>query len=484
MFNIFKLYGTSLFPDVTIFNSESRTNEIFEPLSKDDVKIYTCGPTVYDYAHIGNLRAYVFSDTLKRMLIYNGYTVNHTINLTDFGHLTSDSDTGDDKMMKGLRRENMEISLESMRRLSDTYIQYFKNDLMSLNVLNPTQFARASDYVPQQIVLIKTLEEKGYTYQTSDGLYFDISKFPSYGRLGNIDIDALCEGSRIEKNPEKKHPADFAVWKKGNLGWDSAWGKGFPGWHIECSAMAFVTLGKQIDIHTGGIDNMPIHHNGEIAQCEAATSKTFSKYWMHNEHIQINNQKISKSDNTGITMQSLINKGYSGDDYRYWLLQSHYRTKTNFSYQALEASQKALARLKRLVFIKYKDARGKLNSNKQLEIVSAINNDLDTPKVIALMHNFIKDKSLKDGEKKALILECDSLLGIGLTDNLQKGLSSIGQMADNKIPKKIQELIQQRKDARAEQNWTEADQLRDVIFHAGYTLEDSSEGTQITKSNQ
>ena len=482
MFNLFNTdIEAELFPQVTIFNSETKTKETLEPLSKKEVSVYTCGPTVYDYVHIGNLRAYVFPDILKRVLMYNGYNVNHTINLTDFGQLTSDADTGEDKMMKGLRRENMDISLESMHLLSDKFIEAFKKDMESLNILPPTQFSRASDYVKEQINLIRTLEEKGYTYTTSDGVYFDISKFPTYGRLGNIDIDALKEGARVEVNTEKKHPADFAVWKNGDLGWDSSWGKGFPGWHIECSAMAFATLGKQIDIHTGGVDLMGTHHNGEIAQCEAATGKRFAKYWMHNEHIQIDDGKIGKSLGNSIIMQDLLDKGYSGDDYRYWLLQSHYRTKTNFSYQALDASKQALNRLKRLMFEQYKDARGILPSDRQLKLVTAINNDLDTPKVIALMHDFVKDESLSDGEKKMLLLECDSLLGLGLSDDPEKGLISLGHVAVDSLPENVQDLVHQREAARIVKNWSEADRLRDAISFEGYMLEDSTEGPKLTK---
>jgi len=482
MFNLFNSQPTTpLFPALLIFNSETRKKEIFKPLSEKEVLVYSCGPTVYDYAHIGNLRAYVFSDTLKRVLMYNGYEVNHTVNLTDFGHLTSDGDTGDDKMMKGLKRENMEVSLESMRILSDRYIELFKQDVESLNILPPTKYARASDYVTEQINLIQTLEEKGYTYTTSDGVYFDVSKFPTYGRLGNIDIEALRSGARIEENTEKKHPADFAVWKNGDLGWDSAWGKGFPGWHIECSAMAFATLGKQIDIHTGGVDNMPTHHNGEIAQCESATGKQFSKYWMHSEHIQISDSKISKSEGNGIILQDLLDKGYSGDDYRYWLLQSHYRTKTNFSYTALDASKQALTRLKKLMFTEYANERGKLIPEKQLEIVHAANNDLDTPQIIALMHDFIKDDALTNGEKKALLLECDSLLGIGLSDDPEEGLTALGHVAMDTVPEKVQDLINEREVARIAKNYPEADRLRDAIEHEGYILEDSQEGPKLTK---
>ncbi len=482
MFNLFKDVQNDPFPPVTIFNSESREVEIFEPLSSKEVRIYTCGPTVYDYAHIGNLRAYVFADTLKRTLLYNGYNVNHTINLTDFGHLTSDADTGDDKMTKGLKREGMDISLESMRILSDKYITAFKQDINSLNILPPTQYARASDYVTQQIKLIETLEQKGYTYETSDGLYFDISKFPTYGRLGNIDIEALKDNARIKANPEKRHPADFAVWKKGDLGWDSAWGKGFPGWHIECSAMAFATLGKQIDIHTGGVDNMPTHHNGEIAQCESATGKTFSKYWMHSEHIQINDGKISKSEGNGIILQDLLDKGYSADDYRYWLLQSHYRTKSNFSYQALDASKQALTRLKHLMFVDYKDQRGKLDTQKQLEMVQIINNDLDTPGLVAYMYELIKDKNLTDGDKKMLLLECDAILGIGLSKDPEEGLRELGHIAHDSLPQHIQDMLQEREAARIAKNWPEADRLRDTIEREGYTLEDSPEGPKLTKN--
>lgn len=482
MFSLFTAGSQGeIFPPLHLFNSESRANETFEPLSKKEVRMYSCGPTVYDYAHIGNLRAYVFADTIKRTLIYNGYQVNHTINYTDFGHLTSDGDTGEDKMMKGLTREGLDISLASMRTLSDRFIAAFETDIAALHILPPTQFARASEYVQQQINLITTLEEKGYLYNTSDGLYFDVSKFPTYGRLGNIDIEALRDGARIETNTEKKHPADFAVWKNGDLGWDSAWGKGFPGWHIECSAMAFATLGKQIDIHTGGVDNMPTHHNGEIAQCESATGKQFSKYWMHSEHIQIANEKIAKSEGNGIILKDLLDKGYTGADYRYWLLQSHYRTKANFSYEALEAAQHALTRLKRLMFDDWKDERGKLNTHKQLEMVSIINQDFDTPKLIAWMHDIIKDTTLSVGERKALVLECDALLGIGLSDDPEDGLAALGHIAFATLPEEIQDLVTQREAARIAQNWTEADQLRDTLKLKGYDITDAPEGTQVTK---
>lgn len=444
--------------------------------------MYSCGPTVYDYAHIGNLRAYVFADTLKRVLEINGYDVNHTINFTDFGHLTSDGDTGDDKMMKGLKREDMDITLENMRLLSDRYIQVFKQDCEALNILPPTQWARASDYVTQQIKLIETLEEKGYTYKTSDGVYFDIAKFPTYGRLGKIDIEALRSGARVEENSEKKHPADFAVWKNGELGWPSRWGKGFPGWHIECSAMAFATLGKQIDIHTGGIDNAPTHHNGEIAQCEAATGKQFVKYWLHSEHIQLKDDKISKSAGNSLFLYDLIDAGFSGEDYRYWLLTAHYRSKVNFTQEALSAAKQALTRLKRLVYEEWANERGSLNAKYHDAFIAAINNDLDTPKAISIMWDLVKDAEVPIGDKRMTMLEFDDVLAIGLSLNTEEGLAGLGQIANNEIPEEIKDLLNAREAARVAQNWQEADRLRDAITLKGYTIEDSSEGPKLSKT--
>ena len=482
MFSLFKKESNFVeFPELRLCNTETRTIEVFAPLSKDEVRVYSCGPTVYENVHIGNLRAYVFADTLKRVLEYNGYNVNHTINLTDFGHLTSDADAGDDKMMKGLHRENMEVSLESMRLLSDKYIYAFKADLKELNILPPSQFSRASDYVTEQIALIKTLEEKGYTYKTSDGLYFDISLFPTYGRLGNIDIKGLKSGARVEVNTEKRHPADFAVWKNGELGWDSAWGKGFPGWHIECSAMAFATLGKQIDIHTGGVDNIPTHHNGEIAQCESATGKQFSKYWMHGEHLQIDNQKIAKSGGNSIILRTLIEEGYSGEEYRYWLLTSLYRSKVNFSYEALQASSQAFTRLKKLLFIDWEKEKGKLNVNYQQKFIHFINNDLDTAQAIALIWDITKDETLSKGDRKMTIIEFDAVLGLGLSKNPDDILRSLGTIAQSELPEKVLAYVEQREVARIASNWMEADRLRDAVGLLGYEIEDSSQGPKITK---
>lgn len=470
------------FPPLYLFNTESRKREAFEPLHKNEVRMYSCGPTVYDYAHIGNLRMYVFADTLKRTLLYNGYRVNQTINYTDFGHLTSDADHGDDKMMKGLLREGMEISLDSMRILSDRYIKAFNDDLAALNIIPPTQFSRASDYVREQIALIKTLEEKGYTYSTSDGIYFDISKFPSYGRLGNIDLEGQESGARVAVNPEKRHPADFALWKHNPLGFKSVWGSGFPGWHIECSAMAFATLGRQIDIHTGGVDHIPTHHNGEIAQSEAATGKQFSKYWLHGEHLVIDNQKISKSFGNGVTMQALYDEGYSALDYRYWLLTSHYRTRVNFSFTALSGAKQAFTRLQRMMFEDWANEKGLPSTEYQQLFIEAINDDLNTPKVIALVWELVRDEKLTPGEKRATLLDFESLLGLGLDRDPEDGLRALGHLTPDSIPDELKSLMDEREAARVARNWPEADRLRALIGEKGYTLEDTAEGPRVTKN--
>ncbi len=466
-----------------VFNTESKSLETFTPLSDKKVKMYTCGPTVYDYAHIGNLRAYFFADTLKRVLLYNGYSVNHTINYTDFGHLTSDADHGDDKMMKGLRREGMEISLDSMRVLSDRYIHAFNEDLKALNILFPTQFARASDYVSEQIQLIEKLLEKGYAYETSDGIYFDITKFPTYGRLGGINLEGQEAGARVEINPEKRQPADFALWKKADLGFESKWGLGFPGWHIECSAMAFATLGEQIDIHTGGVDNIPTHHNGEIAQSEAVTGKRFSKYWMHGEHIGIAHEKISKSLGNGMTLEVLYEKGYSALDYRYWLLTSHYRTKANFSFEALDGAKQALLKLRRLMFEEWADAKGSPSLEYSLRFREAVNDDLNTPRALAVLWELVKDDTVLEGDKRATILQFEPVLGLGLDTDPEMGRLALGRLSPAEVPSDIDALIHEREAARVARNWSEADRLRDLIAQKGYVLEDTAEGPRVTKGS-
>ncbi len=468
--------------DVHVFNTESGKIEVFTPINAPTVFMYSCGPTVYDYAHIGNLRSYVFADIVKRTLIKNGFDVHHTINLTDFGHLTDDGDAGEDKMMKGLAREGLPVTLDAMKQLSDKYIRAFKADVDEMHILHPTTWARASEYVKKQIALIQTLEDKGFTYETSDGVYFDISKFPTYGKLGNINLEKLRSGARVEVNTEKKHPADFAIWKKGELGWDSRWGKGFPGWHIECSAMAMATLGKEIDIHTGGIDHIAVHHNAEIAQSEAATGKTFVKYWMHNEFITIDNTKVAKSLGNAITLRHLMDRGFSGDDYRYWLLTAHYRSPINFSWEALKASKQALFRLKRYMYEEFKQKASAPSTPYMETFENHLANDFDTPAAIATLWDMLKDESLSYETKCGTLMAMDEVLDIGLSENLADGMRSLGVVATDELPSEVQDLVDQREIARIARNWVEADTLRDAIKLKGYLLEDTAHGPKITKA--
>ena len=475
-----KTDSEEVFP-IYFYNSLSGKKEIFKSLKPNVVTMYSCGPTVYDHAHIGNLRAYLLADLIKRVCLYNGYEVKSVINFTDFGHLTDDGDAGEDKMMKALKREGKPISLTAMRDVAEVFMQSFKDDNDALRNIPPTKYTPASDFVPDQIRLIKTLYEKGYAYEISDGVYFDISKFPAYGELGHVHVENQESGARVEVNAEKRHPADFALWKKGLLGWESPWGKGFPGWHIECTAMVFGTLGKQIDIHTGGEDLMYTHHNGEIAQAEVITGKKYVSYWLHNAHLKINDTKIAKSLGNGIRLSQLVDEGYSPLVYRYWLLTSHYRTSANFTFEALKASKQALFRLKRFVVESAKQTGGAVNHAYKERFHKAINDDLDTPKAIAIMWEIMKDDSLSVAEKVATLKEIDSVLDIGLNDEQDDMVRELGIVSNNETPTEIQELLDLRQLARATQNWSEADRLREAINLKGYIVEDSPQGQRISK---
>lgn len=478
------LFGGTPAPlrEISLYNTATSTREVFTPVKANEVKLYSCGPTVYDYIHIGNLRAFLTADIAKRVLIRNGYTVKHTMNLTDFGHLSDDGDAGEDKMMKGLKREGLPVNLDGMRELANQYIDAFMVDLEALNILPPTTFARASEYVQKQISLIRSLEDKGYTYETSDGVYFDISKFPSYGTLGNVNIDQMKSGARVEVNEEKRHPADFAVWKKADLGWDSRWGKGFPGWHIECSAMAIATLGKQIDIHTGGEDLQYTHHNAEIAQCECATGKPFVKYWLHNAFVNIDGgQKIAKSKGNAVNLRHILDRGFSGDDYRYWLLTAHYRSPSTFSWEALEGAKSALYRLKRHMFEDFKQNTATPDMTYLDKFDERLADDLDTPGAIAVLWEMVKDDNLEDRVKAGTLLAMDEVLDIGLSEDKESGLRSLGIVAVDEIPAEIQELIDARESARIARDFPQADALRDQLAEKGYTIEDSAHGPKVTK---
>lgn len=468
-------------PPIYFLNSASRKKEAFASLQPGIVSMYSCGPTVYDHIHIGNLRAYLTVDLVKRVLMYNGYEVKHVLNFTDFGHLSDDSDEGEDKMMKALKREKMPITLSAMKDLAQRYIESFKEDNALFRNLPPTLYTNASDYVQEEINLIKTLYEKGYAYETSDGVYFDVRKFPTYGVLGRVNLDELKSRARIRTNKEKHHPADFALWKKGLLGWESVWGKGFPGWHIECTAMVFTELGKQIDIHTGGEDLMYTHHNGEIAQAESVTGKPYVRTWIHNAHLTIHDKKIAKSLGNGIRLSQLIDEGYSPLVYRYWLLTGHYRSTMNFTMDALKAAKQALFKLRRFVFEECENKEGAVNFDYAMKFHEAINDDLDTPKAVALMWEIVKDPTLSKPEKVATLKKIDSVLDIGLSDEPSDVKREMGVVTKEDLPDEVQEILEKRNVARATQNWDEADRLREKLNLMGYLVEDTSQGQKITK---
>lgn len=476
-------------PPLQFHNTLSSKVEPFVPLSSRTVKMYNCGPTVYDRQHLGNMFAVVFSNTLRRALEAWGYKVNQVINITDFGHLSSDADEGEDKMSIGLKREGLAPTLANMRKMAEKFAQIYLDDIALLGVpVEDIPFPRASDYIEEQVALIRSLEQKGYAYTTSDGVYFDTKKFKDYGKLGNIQVQELQEGARVEANPEKKSPADFALWKLSkDLGWKSPWGKGFPGWHIECTAMIFKLLGKQIDIHTGGIEHVPVHHNNEIAQAEAATGKQFVQYWMHNAHITIEGKKISKSLGNTVYLSQIIDRGLSPRAFRYWVLTGHYRTPMNFTWEAIEGADQALKRLTR-AYLEAAEinssaqrtghpAEGGVRRSKQNEFMkafyAALANDLGTAQSIALMWDNLKTLD------KATFKKIDQILGLGFSD--PRETAKLKVVEANDLPSDVQRLVTAREEARAQKDFTRADELRTQIEESGYTLKDTAEGPKITK---
>ncbi len=456
--------------DVKIYNTLSRTKETFKPIKPGQVGIYNCGPTVYDYAHIGNLRAYVFADTLRRTFEYNSFKVKQVINITDVGHLTSDADEGEDKMSKALKREGKPMTLEAMRDIGTKYRDAFIDDLKSLNTELPEELPRASDHIQEDIDLIKDLEAKGFAYKISEGVCFGISKFPSYGKLGNIKLDSLKEGARVEVNSEKRNPADFLLWKfDSKLGWESPWGKGFPGWHIECSAMSRKYLGQPFDIHTGGIDHIPVHHNNEIAQSEAAYNKPLADYWMHSAYLTIEGSKIAKSAGNSIVLKTLEDESISPLAYRYWLLTAHYRSPVNFTYEAVRAAQNGLIRLMAAVG-SYPDGGNAIQAYKE-RFQAYINDDLDMPQAVALAWELVKDSNASDADKKATLIDFDRVFGLKL--------DSVPALKEEAIPEEVTALAEAREEARKAKDWKKADALRIEIESRGFEVLDSSGGFKV-----
>lgn len=471
-------------PPLHFFNTLTRTKETFTAPQGRAVRMYNCGPTVYDVQHIGNLSAAVFADTLRRILIANTLEVRQVINFTDFGHLVSDADDGEDKMTKGIKREGLPVSLEGMRMLADKYIKQYLEDIRMLNVTESAiTFARASEYIPAQIALIQTIAEKGYAYKTSDGVYFDTSRFPEYGMLGGLRDQKLEEG-RVT-NTEKIHAADFALWKNNAaLGWESPWGRGFPGWHIECSAMARAELGEQIDIHTGGIEHVAIHHNNEIAQSEAATGrKPFSRFWLHRAHIQLDGHKIAKSEGNVVYLHTIVEKGYHPLALRYWFLTAHYRSPSSFSWAALDAAQTALTRLHKAYYARGKDEGDPAETYTE-RFHERINDDVDTPGALAIVWEAIGDTSLSGHALVQFLEHADAVLGLGLLEKNAALASRAKPKATSlqDLPQDVHAIAVRREEARAQKNWADADELRKEIVAKGYEVVDAQDGVMYIKN--
>jgi cysteinyl-tRNA synthetase len=462
--------------ELYLYNSLTHRKEKFIPIRPGETGLYTCGPTVYNYAHIGNLRTYIFQDILKRVLTYNSFQVIHVMNITDVGHLTGDRDMGEDKMEAGARREG-----RTAWDIAEFYTDAFKEDIRRLNILEPSIWCKATDAIPEQIELIRTLEAKGFTYRTSDGIYFDTAKVPDYAKLSSQNLDALQEGARVEKNPEKRNATDFALWKfspKGvrrQMEWDSPWGMGFPGWHIECSAMSMKFLGDQLDIHCGGIDHIDIHHTNEIAQSEAATGKKFFNFWMHGAFLNIQGgKKMAKSEENFLTLDNaLIKRNVPPLAYRYASFQTHYRKPMEYSDDSILAAKNGLEHLYnqvREVAGAGTDPQGTVNAQYRGKFIEAVNDDLNMPRAMAVVQEMLKS-DISAVEKHATVLDFDRVLGLSLDEVNQP----------ENLPDEIQKLVDARRQAREANNWAESDRLRNEIQARGYTVKDTREGMKLLK---
>ncbi len=467
---------------IYLHNNLSDQKELFKPVhkhffGKDEVRMYNCGPTVYSRGHVGHARPYVFADLLHRMFDYAGYSVKQIVNITDVGHLVSDADTGEDKVEKAARETG-----QKAKEITEKFASLFFEDLKSLNIdISKITFPRATENISEQIQTISDLEKKNLTYKTSDGIYYDTAKFDGYGKLGHVDIKGLKEGARVETNQEKRNPTDFALWKfskeneKREQEWDSPWGVGFPGWHIECSAMSKKYLGQPFDIHTGGIDHIQTHHNNEIAQSEGAYKKPLANYWMHSGHILINGQKMSKSIGNTVYLPDLKNTGVSILSYRYWLLTSHYSTLVNFTEEAIKSADTAFKKL----LNKFAGVvPGKINTDYLNQIIEKISDDLNTPEAIAIIWNMLKDEKVSKNDALTTILEVDKILGL----NIENEVKNAGKTESSfEIPEEINNLLKQRQEARNTKNFALADEIRKKISDSGYEIYDYSDGSKVLK---
>jgi cysteinyl-tRNA synthetase len=458
------------------YNTLTRQKEEFYSIKPGEVGLYTCGPTVYNYAHIGNLRTYIFEDILKRVLIYNGYHVKHVMNITDVGHLSGDRDMGEDKMEQGAAREG-----KNAWDIADYYTQAFKKDIARLNIVDPDIWVKATDTLPEQIALVKRLEEKGYTYRTADGIYFDTSKFKDYTKLSHQDLEALQEGARVERNPEKRNPTDFALWKfspkdsKRQMEWDSPWGVGFPGWHLECSAMSMKFLGDQLDIHCGGTDHIDVHHTNEIAQSEAATGNRFFNFWMHGAFLIIaGGKKMAKSAENFLTLENaFLSNDINPLSYRFASFLTHYRKPMEFSDEGIEAARNGLLHLQNQVRQVVAAGIGgdkAISAEYKNKFLGAVNDDLNMPRAMAVIQEMLKS-SVSDTVKLTTILDFDRVVGLNL-DQLDQ---------ERALPEAVQSRVDARIKARKSKDFATSDRLRAEIEAMGYLVQDTKDGMKIIK---
>lgn len=466
---------------IQFYNTLTRKKEEFHSLRPQQVGMYVCGPTVYGYASIGNMRAYVFADTLRRVLEFNGYKVKMVMNITDVGHLESDADEGEDKMALTAKREQ-----KSPWEIADYYTKAFLQDVERLNIKKPSVLAWATEHINEMIAMVEELLERGYAYETSDGIYFDISKYVEYGRLSGQKLEDRLAGARVEVNPEKRHPADFALWKKAPkehiMQWPSPWGMGYPGWHIECSAMGRKYLGDLFDIHTGGVDHIPVHHENEIAQTAACTGQPAARFWMHNEFLLVDGGKMSKSLGNVYTISDLMERGFEPLSYRYFCHNAHYRRQLNFTWAAIEGAHKGLRSLRRLVQNSArqpagKDAAARAAAFRQ-EFVEAINDDLNLPKAVALLWE--ASKADLGPEFYKLASEVDQVLALDLCKG---AIDEEGPIAREDLPAHILALVEEREAARAVKDWAKSDALRQQLQELGYQVKDTPQGMEIKRAN-
>lgn len=461
-----------------IYNTLTRQKEDFTPIHEGKAYMYSCGPTVYNYAHIGNLRTYIFMDLFRRTLRYDGYKLKGVMNITDVGHLLSDGDTGEDKMQKASREQK-----KSPWEIAAYYTDVFFTDLKKLNIGKPEIIAKATDHIQEMIDYVQKLVEKGYGYEIDDGIYFDIGKFPGYGKLSRLNLEEQQAGARVEVNSQKRHPADFALWKKAEpehiMQWPSPWGMGYPGWHIECSAMSLKYLGMPFDIHTGGVDHIPVHHENEIAQNEALTGKKSVNYWVHGEFMLVNNGKMSKSLGNTYRISDLEERGYKALDFRYFCLNTHYRKKLNFTFEGLDAAKAAYARLLAQVY-KHKTAKASddtaLAEKYLAQFRQAIDDDLNVPLALGILWTMMKETPAK--ELYTAALEFDKVLGL----DLDKAEAPKEEEQKTDAPQEVIALCEERKAAKAAKDWAKADKLRADIAAMGYTVVDTKDGYKVTKA--